>query len=92
MDSEAKHEKRVTLEKIKLAEVEELADANSENDVTLAHEKIVQSIKQLELSKDNTLKSLLDSDKDLEYIKDWSAKQKDSLAQFRLLRDRRQMN
>ena len=78
MDSEAKHEKRVTLEKIKLAEVEELADANSENDVTLAHEKIVQSIKQLELSKDNTL--------------NWSAKQKDSLAQFRLLRDRRQMN
>ncbi len=33
MDSEVKHEKCVTLEKIKMTEVEELADTNSEDDV-----------------------------------------------------------
>ena len=88
MDSEVKHEKCVTLEEIKMTEVEELADTNSEDDVALAYEKAVESIKRLELSKDNTLQSLVDDNKDLEYIKEWSAKQKDCIAQFRQQRDR----
>ena len=88
MDSEVKHEKCVTLKKIKMTEVEELADTNSEDDVALAYEKAVESIKRLELSKDNTLQSLVDDNKDLEYIEEWSAKQKDCIAQFRQQRDR----
>ena len=40
MDFEAKHEKCVTLEKIKLAEAQELAETNSEDDVVLAYEKV----------------------------------------------------
>ena len=71
-----------------MTEVEELADTNSEDDVALAYEKAVESIKRLELSKDNTLQSLVDDNKDLEYIKEWSAKQKDCIAQFCQQRDR----
>ena len=87
MDCEAKHEKCVTLEKIKLAEAQELAETNSEDDVVLAYEKISESIKRLELSKDEALQTLVDNDKDLEYVKEWSAKQKDCIAQFRKQRD-----
>ena len=87
MDCEAKHEKCVTLEKIKLAEAQELADTNSEDDVVLAYEKISESIKRLELSKDGALQTLFDNDKDLEYVKEWSAAQKDCIAQFRKQRD-----
>ena len=87
MDCEAKHEKCVTLEKIKLAEAQELAETNSEDDVVLAYEKISESIKRLELSKDGALQTLVDNDKDLEYVKEWSAKQKNCIAQFRKQRD-----
>ena len=85
MDCEAKHDKCVTLEKIKLAEAQELAETNSEDDVALAYEKISESIKRLELSKDKALQTLVDNDK--EYVKEWSAKQKDCIAQFRKQRD-----
>ena len=41
----------------------------------------------MELSKDGALQTLVDNDKDLEYVKEWSAKQKDCIAQFRKQRD-----
>ena len=88
MDCETKHEKCVTLEKMKLAEAAELANTNSEDDVTLAYGKISESIKRLELSKDEALQTLVDNDKGLHYIKEWAAKQKDCIAQFRKQRDR----
>lgn len=87
MDSEAKHNKCVILEKIKLAEAVELGGTDNQEDVALAHEKIVQSIKRLETSKDETLQHLMDDNKDLDYIKEWSATQKECIAEFRKARD-----
>ena len=49
--------------KMKLAEAEELANTNSEDDVTLAYGKISESIKRLESSKDEALQTFVDSDK-----------------------------
>ena len=51
MNCEVKHEKCVTFEKIKMAEVEEVADTNTVDDVALAYDKAFESIKRIHPTK-----------------------------------------
>ena len=87
ISTEQKHEKRVALEHMNLAEAEELMDTNSEDDMTLAYENIGESIKRLELAKKETVQQLMEEELSLERIREWSEKQKESLLTFRKTRD-----
>ena len=87
ISTEEKHEKRVALEQMNLAEAEELMDTNSEDDVALAYEKIGESIKRLESAKKETVQHLMEEELSLEGIREWSEKQKKSLSTFRNTRD-----
>ena len=87
ISTEEKHEKRVALEQMNLAEAEELMDTNSEDDVALAYEKIGESIKRLESAKKETVQHLMEEELSLESIREWSEKQKKSLSTFRNTRD-----
>jgi hypothetical protein len=51
MNCEVKHEKCVTLENVKIVEVEEVADTNRVHDVALAYDKAFESIKRIHPTK-----------------------------------------
>ena len=50
----------------------------------LAYELIGGLIKRLKISKDGTLNHLIDADRDLEYIKQWNAHNKEVIQPFRI--------
>ena len=51
-------------------------------DISLAYEETGGLIKRLEISKDGATSHLIDSDRDLEYIKQWNAHNKESKNSF----------
>lgn len=57
--------------------------AINNEDILLAYEQIRGLIKRLELSKDGTIDYLVDTDKDLEYIKQCTADHKEAMQPFR---------
>lgn len=52
-------------------------------DISLANEQIGALISRLEKSKDGTIDYLIETDKELEYIKQWTANQKVAIQLFR---------
>ena len=81
--TEAKYGKQLVIAKLKLEEILELSSSGYMEDISLAYEQIGGLIKRLETSKDGTTDYLIDADKDLEYIKQWTANHKKDLEPFR---------
>lgn len=68
---------------IKLEEISELSNSGYVEDISLANEQIGALISRLEKSKDGTIDYLIETDKELEYIKQWTADQKVAIQPFR---------
>ena len=70
--------KQLAISKLKLEEIMELPTTGYMEDISLPYEQIAGLIKRLEISKDGSTSHLIDSDRDLEYIKQWNAHNKES--------------
>ena len=81
--TEEKFTKQLAVAKIKLEEILELSTSGYVEDISLANEQIGALISRLEKSKDGTIDYLIDIDKELEYIKQWTADQKVAIQPFR---------
>ena len=67
--TEEKFNKQMAIADLKLEEIWGLAASEETEDVSITYEWIGELIKRLEKSKDATTEYLMESDKDLEYIK-----------------------
>ena len=81
--TEEKFTKQLAVAKIKLEEILELSTSGYVEDISLANEQIGTLISRLEKSKDGTIDYLIDIEKELEYIKQWTADQKVAIQPFR---------
>ena len=81
--TEEKFDKQLAIAKLKVEEILELSTSGYNEDILLAYEQIGGLIKPLETSKDRTIDYLVDMDKDLEHIKQWTANQKEAIQPFR---------
>lgn len=81
--TEEKFTKQLAVAKIKLEEILELSTSGYVEDISLANEQIGALISRLEKSKDGTIDYLIEIDKELEYIKQWTADQKVAIQPFR---------
>ena len=85
--TEDKFRKQLEVVKLKLDEIVEiLASGNTEN-ISGTYEQIGELIKRLEKLKDTTADHLMETDKDLEYIKQWTMDHKEDISPFRKVRD-----
>ena len=80
---EDKFRKQLEVAKLKLDEIEEILASGNAEDVSGAYEQIGELIKHLEKSKDVTADYLMETDKDLEYIKQWTMDHKEDISPFR---------
>lgn len=83
---EDKFRKQLEVAKLKLDEIEEILASGNAEDVSGAYEQIGELIKHLEKSKDVTADYLMETDKDLEYIKQWTMDHKEDISPFRNIR------
>ena len=81
--TEEKFNKQLAVANIKLEEISELSNSSYVEDISLANEQIGALISRLEKSKDGTIDYLIETDKELEYIKQWTADQKVAIQPFR---------
>ena len=81
--TEEKFNKQLAVANIKLEEISELSNSGYVEDISLANEQIGALISRLEKSKDGTIDYLIETDKELEYIKQWTANQKVAIQPFR---------
>ena len=81
--TEEKFNKQLAVANIKLEEISELSNSGYVEDISLANEQIGALISRLEKSKDGTIDYLIETDKELEYIKQWTADQKVAIQPFR---------
>ena len=81
--TEEKFSKQLAVANIKLEEISELSNSGYVEDISLANEQIGALISRLEKSKDGTIDYLIKTDKELEYIKQWTADQKVAIQPFR---------
>ena len=81
--TEEKFRKQLEIAKIKLEEIVELSNSEDAEDVSVAYEQIGELVKRLEKAKDATTDCLMEEDKDLEYIKQWTTDHKEDLRPFR---------
>ena len=81
--TEEKFNKQLAVAKIKLEEILELSTSGYVEDISLANEQIGALISRLENQKDGTIDFLIETDKELEYIKQWTADQKVAIQPFR---------
>ena len=81
--TEEKFNKQMAIADLKLEKIWGLATSEETEDVSIAYERIGELIKRLEKSKDATTEYLMESDKDLEYIKQWTTDHKGLIQPFR---------
>ena len=81
--TEEKFNKQLAVANIKLEEISELSNSGYVKDISLANEQIGTLISRLEKSKDRTIDYLIETDKELVYIKQWTADQKVAIQPFR---------
>ena len=81
--TEEKFNKQLAVANIKLEEILKLSNSSYVEDISLANEQIGALISRLEKSKDGTIDYLIETDKELEYIKQWTADQKVAIQPFR---------
>lgn len=67
---------------LQLEEIRELLGSEDKEDVVTAYKQLMELIKRLEKAKDQTIDYLLDSDKGLDFIKQWTAEQKKLIQPF----------
>ena len=75
--TEDKFRKQLEVVKLKLDEIVEILASGNTEDISGTYEQIGELIKRLEKSKYTTADYMMDSDKDLEYIKQWTMDHKE---------------
>ena len=85
--TEDKFRKQLEVMKLKLDEIVEILVSGNTEDISGTYEQIGKLIKRLEKSKDTTADYLMETDKDLEYIKQWTMDHKEDISPFRKVRD-----
>lgn len=85
--TEDKFRKQLEVAKLKLDEIEETLASGNAEDISGTCEQIGELIKRLEKSKDATADYLMETDKDLEYIRQWTMDHKEDISPFRKVRD-----
>ena len=85
--TEGKFRKQLEVAKLKLDEIEETLASGNAEDISGTYEQIGELIKRLEKSKDATADYLMETDKDLEYIRQWTMDHKEDISPFRKVRD-----
>ena len=85
--TEDKFRKQLEVAKLKLDEIEETLASGNAEDISGTYEQIGELIKRLEKSKDATADYLMETDKDLEYIRQWTMDHKEDISPFRKVRD-----
>ena len=80
---EDKFNKQLEVAKLKLEEIRKLSLSEHMEDISLAHDQIRALITTHEKSKEGTVEYLIESDKDLEYIKTWQTENKGAFQPFR---------
>ena len=85
--TEDKFRKQLEVVKLKLNEIVEILESGNREDISGTYEQIGELIKRLEKLKDTTADYLMETDKDLEYIKQWTMDHKEDISSFRKVRD-----
>ena len=85
--TEDKFRKQLEVVKLKLDEIVEILESGNREDISGTYEQIGELIKRLEKLKDTTADYLMETDKDLEYIKQWTMDHKEDISSFRKVRD-----
>lgn len=80
--TEVKFGRQLAVAALQLEEIRELSGSEDKEDVVTAYEQLMELIKRLEKAKDQTIDYLLDSDKGLDFIKQWTAEQKKLIQPF----------
>ena len=80
--TEEKFSKQLAISKLKLEEIMELPTSGYMEDISLAYEQIGGLIKRLEILKDGTTSHLIDSDREVKYMKQWNAHNKEGKNSF----------
>lgn len=81
--TEVKFGRQLAVAALQLEEIRELSGSEDKEDVVTAYKQLMELIKRLEKAKDQTIDYLLDSDKGLDFIKQWTAEQKQLIQPFR---------
>lgn len=68
---------------LQLEEIRELSGSGDKEDVFTAYEQLMELIKRLEKAKDKIINYLLELDKGLDFIKQWTVEQKQLIQPFR---------
>ena len=85
--TEDKFRKQLEVVKLKLDEIVEILASGNTEDISGTYKQIGELIKRLEKLKDTTADYLMETDKDLEYIKQWTMDHKEDISPFRKVRD-----
>ena len=85
--TEDKFRKQLEVVKLKLDEIVEILASGNTEDISGTYEQIGESIKCLEKLKYTTADYMMETDKDLEYIKQWTMDHKEDISPFRKVRD-----
>ena len=86
--TEEKFKRQLAIAEVKLEEIIEISKSEDTGDIASAYEQIGELIKRLEKSKDDTAEHLLESETELEKVKQWTVQQKGSILVFREARTR----
>ena len=81
-----KHDQLLGFSNLKLEEISKTWKNCDQEDLELYYNKICRLIRKLEISIDETVERMLESERTLDEIKNWSAQQKEGLQMFRELR------
>ena len=85
--TEDKFRKQLEVVKLKLEEIVEILASGNTEDISGTCEQIGELIKRLEKLKDTTADYMMETDKDLKYIKQWTMDHKEDISPFRKVRD-----
>jgi len=81
-----KHDQLLGFSNLKLEEISKTWKNCDQEDLELYYNKICGLIRKLEISIDETVERMLESERTLDEIKNWSVQQKEGLQMFRELR------
>jgi len=80
--TDVKFGKQLAVAALQLEEIHELSGSGDKEDVFTAYEQLMELIKHLEKAKDKIINYLLELDKGLDFIKQWTVEQKRLIQSF----------
>lgn len=80
--TDVKFSKQLAVAALQLEEIRELSGSGDKEDVFTAYEQLMELIKRLEKAKDKIINYLLELDKGLDFIKQWTVEQKRLIQPF----------